>query len=485
MKTSKITNIAKNTSYFTFALILQKIISFTYFALIARSLGPENLGKYYFAISFASIFAIFIDFGLANVVTREVAKVKDNAQAKAQSLISSVLAIKIPISILIFGIIILIINLLDYPDLTRNLVYLSAICVILDSFSLAFLSIIRGFHNLIFESIGAVIFQLLVLIFGLSFLYSDLGLIWLMGALIIASSFFFIYSALALIIRFKIKLVPKFNFTLIKSIFLITLPFGIFAIFQKIYTFLDSVLLSVLAGDEYVGLYQVAFKIVNALQFLPLAFTASLYPAFSSYWIQNRDQLKISFERSMNYLMIISLPIVAGIISLADKIILIFKQAEFASSIIPLQIIIIAIIFIFLAYPIGSLLNACDRQKINTQIMGIALIASIGLNLILIPYFNTVGASITVVVTNCLILTIGLFQAYKIIEYSKLKLLIIFLKTLASALIMSALAIYAKELINIFVLIPICGVVYFGVLFLVGGYSREDIFSILSTFNKK
>ena len=47
----KITNIAKNTSYFTLALILQKVISFTYFILIARALGPEDLGKYYFAIS--------------------------------------------------------------------------------------------------------------------------------------------------------------------------------------------------------------------------------------------------------------------------------------------------------------------------------------------------------------------------------------------------------------------------------------------------
>ena len=477
----KITNIAKNTSYFTFALILQKILSLAYFTLIARSLGPDNLGKYYFAISFASIFAIFIDFGLANVVTREIAKEKN----KAQGLISSILAIKIPASILIFGVIICLINLLNYPSLTRNLVYLSAICVILDSFSLSFLSIIRGFHNLIFESIGAVVFQLIVLISGLSFLYSGLGLVWLMTALIIASTFFFIYSALILTIRFKIKLIPKFDITLIKPIFIITLPFGIFAIFQKVYTFLDSVLLSILAGDKYVGLYQIAFKIVNALQFLPLAFMASLYPAFASYWVSNRGQLKISFERSMSYLMIISLPIVLGIISLADKIILIFKKEEFIASIAPLQIIIISIIFIFLNYPIGSLLNACDKQKTNTQIMGIALVISITMNLILIPHFNTIGASITVVVTNFLILTMGLIKAREIINYSKLKLFKIFIKTFAAALVMGALAIYLKESINIFILIPICGVVYFGVLFLLRGYNKEDIVSIVSTFNSR
>ena len=60
---AKIANIAKNTSYFTVALIMQKVITFGYFILLARYLFPDSLGKYYLAISFTTIFAIFIDFG--------------------------------------------------------------------------------------------------------------------------------------------------------------------------------------------------------------------------------------------------------------------------------------------------------------------------------------------------------------------------------------------------------------------------------------
>jgi O-antigen/teichoic acid export membrane protein len=59
----KIASIAKNTSYFTAALILQKVVSFSYFTILARNLIPEDLGKFYFAISFTTIFAIFIDLG--------------------------------------------------------------------------------------------------------------------------------------------------------------------------------------------------------------------------------------------------------------------------------------------------------------------------------------------------------------------------------------------------------------------------------------
>lgn len=71
---NKIKNIAKNTSYLTLALVIQKVISFLYFVILARNLDPEFLGKYYFAISFTTIFAIFIDFGLVNYLTRETAK---------------------------------------------------------------------------------------------------------------------------------------------------------------------------------------------------------------------------------------------------------------------------------------------------------------------------------------------------------------------------------------------------------------------------
>src|SRR3989338_3907847 len=93
--TEKIANIAKNTSYFTLALVLQKIISFTYFTLIARALGPEDLGKYYFAISFASVFSILIDIGLTNVLTREIAREKN----KANIYLGSVMAVQLPLSV--------------------------------------------------------------------------------------------------------------------------------------------------------------------------------------------------------------------------------------------------------------------------------------------------------------------------------------------------------------------------------------------------
>lgn len=478
--TQKINNIVRNTSYLTFAMILQKIISFTYFILLARNLGPENLGKYYFAISFTAIFSIFIDIGLTNVLTREVAKNNKNTS----NLLNSVLAIKIPLAGVSLFFVILLINFMDYGQLTRQLVYITSICMILDSFTASFYAILRGFHNLTYESISSVIFQLIVLIFGLSAIYSGLSLQYIASALVLASIFNVTFSFTALKKNTKVKIKPIYNPLLLKKILKITIPFAFFAIFQKTYMYLDSVLLSILAGDKYVGYYQIAFKIIFALQVFPMAFVASLYPAMSNYWINNKKQLNISFERAVSYLIILSLPITVGTIAIADKLILIFKD-EFQAAIIPMQIIMLSVLFIFINFPIGALLNACDKQKQNTINMGIVVTISIILNLILIPKFNVIGASITVLITNITMTILGFFYAWKIIKYNYKRILTVFIKSMLSAILMGVSAFYLKTYANIILVIGVSATIYFILLFLLKAYTKNDIMSIINTFKKK
>lgn len=476
---TKINNIAKNTSYLTLALILQKIISFTYFTLLARYVGPANLGKYYLAISITTIFAIFIDLGFANVLIREVAK----DQARAPKWLANILALKLPLALLSLGAVFILVNALGYDSLTKNLVYISSLSMVLDSFTVTFFAVARGYHNLKYESVSSIVFQLIVLICGYSALLLGGGLIPAMAALALASTFNFTYSFL--IVRQRLKVAVKFAWDkgLIREILIVSWPFAVYAIFQRLYTYLDSVLLSVMASDYEVGLYQVAFKIIFALQFLPMAFTASLYPAMSSYWQTNREQLVISFERALNYLIIISLPIIFGAITLADKIVLLFKTG-YEGAILPLQISISSLFFIFLNFPVGSLLNACDRQKKNTFNMGLVMISSLVLNFILIPRYQAVGASVTVLLTNALMFVLGMVFVKKIIPYRLVKNLKIFFKVLAASIVMAAVVLVVKESGNVFGATILGGLVYFGSLFLLGGFKKADIISVWQSFKR-
>lgn len=488
----KINNIAKNTSYYTMALVMQKVVSFAYFAMLARSLSPEDLGKYYFAISFTSIFGIFIDIGLFNFLTREVAKNNDQnpnqenggKKAFAQNILSTVMSIKIPTAIFSALLVAILANVFHYSSVIKFLIYLSSISMVLDSFSITFYAVMRGFHNLKFESVGVFLFQVIVFVFGFFSLRAGLGLDWLIIALALASLFGFTYSSLTLYFRFGINIRPRWNKALMWSMLVTSSSFALFGILQRMYTYVDQVLLQWLAGEKYVGLYQVPFKIIFALQFLPMAFTASLYPAFSSYWRNNREQLPVSFTRAINYLLIISMPISGGVIILAYDIVRIFK-AEYIEAVVPLQIIIAAVIFMFLNFPIGSLLNACDKQKVNTKIIAVGLIVSVILNLILIPQYQAIGAGITILATNILMFVLGMIQVVKIIDYRYKNNVITFLKILVSIVIMMVAAFVLKQYFNIFVNVAISGVIYLAALFMMRGFAKEDVFSIAQSFSRK
>jgi O-antigen/teichoic acid export membrane protein len=299
----------------------------------------------------------------------------------------------------------------------------------------------------------------------------------------LASIYNFSYALLVVKNKFKIAIRLAYDKILMKEIWVISWPFAAYGIFQRLYTYLDSVLLSIFAGDAQVGLYQIAFKIIFALQFLPSAFTASLYPAMSSYWHNNREQLLVSFERSINYLIIISLPIIVGSIVLADKIILLFK-AGYSEALLPLEISIVSLFFIFINFPIGSLLNACDKQRKNTLNMGIVMVASIVMNLILIPQFKAVGASITVLATNILMFVLGIYWVKKIIPYHYGKNLKIFAKVLLSSVVMGIIIFWGKTYLNVFIATIIGAMIYFVLLLILGGFKKDDLTSILQSFKR-
>ena len=472
--------LAKNTSYFTLALILQKIISLSYFTIYARALGPADLGKYYFAISVTSIFSIFIDFGLANVVTREVAKFPE----KAKSILANVLAAKLPLAILTVVAVLGWGKFSNYEALTMNLLYISSFAMVFDSFTNTFFAVARGFHNLKFESIASIIFQLIILLASLFILHENLGIVWLMGTLALASIFNLGYSLSVIKFVWKMSVRPSLDKALLKELFAIALPFGVFVIVQRFYTYFDSVLLFRLAGDRAVGLYQVPFKIIIALQFLPMAFVASLYPALSSYWHTAREKLAGLFEQAIIYCSIIAVPVSLGSIFLAEKIVKLFSS-QFDESALLLKVSMAAVPFMFLGFPVGSLLNACDRQKRNTINMTITAIISAVLNLILIPRLGVLGACITTLITSILMLSLGWQVIPSITKLHWKKVLSSLLRIILSGFVMVVVVVSVKNLLNPIITIIIAAITYALMLLLFGVVKKSDVFSFINSFRNK
>lgn len=473
--------VAKNTSYYTIALIIQKIISFGYFSYLAVQIGAENLGKYTFALSFTTIFAVLIDLGLASVVTREVAKYKE----RAGEYLTAVLAVKIPLSLLTYLIVVGLINLMGNPAITRQLIYLSGIIMIIDSFTLTFYSIFRGFHNLKVESLGTIVFQILVAGSGIMLVQITHDVRILILAVLFGSAFNLIYSLILLIGKLKIKLSLKPDKTLFKSLMIITIPFALAGIFTRVYGYIDSVFLHQFVSDQAVGHYSIPYKITFALQFIPLAFVAALYPAFATFFNDSKERLKQTFQKSFIYLSMIAVPITFGIASLADKVILHIYSEAYLASITPLRILIAGLPFLFINFPLGALLNACNRQTRNTVNIGIIMVINVVLNLILIPKYSVIGAAASSTFSTILMFLLQLYVAGKIVKMDAGYLIKQLAKVIFAGVIMYLVIIGLKDLVFYLLLIPIAAAVFFLILLATEGFTIREFKELLKSVSQK
>ena len=445
---------AKNTLFMTSASILQKIISFVYFTLIARSIGVEGTGKYFLALSFTTIFVVFVDLGMTNVLVREASRVKDHIQ----KYLSTVLAVKLVLGVLAYGSVLVVSSILYSDSELRQMIWLSGFTMLFDSFNWTVYGVLRALGDLRFESISITASQLLSLIFGGIFLFFHFPLIYLILAFTLPSACNAVYATFIVYRRFGCVPIPKFHRETFKILWAITIPFALAAIFARVYGYIDTLFLKQILGSEAVGYYSTPYKITFAFQFIPLALTAALYPRLSECFLHAKDTFISVLHDSIKYLLVVSMPISIGIAVLARPIILFLFTDTFLPSVLPLQILIVSLVFSFLSFPIGAALNASDRQKTQTTIVGFVMIINILLNLWLIPQIGVSGAAISALVGNFLLTFLGYIYLSQSIKIDHTMFVFTFLKVLISGIIMGA------GVLMVFPVFGLFGAIFFGIL---------------------
>lgn len=459
---------------------MQKVFSFVYFTLIARHIGAEGTGKYFFALSFTTIFVVFIDLGLTQVLIREGSKSKE----KLQKYFSSVIFSKIFFAILTYIAAVVTIKLMGYSIETKHLVYLSAVTMIFDSLHLTIYGILRAIGNLKYEAIGIVGSQLLTLILGTTFLYLNFPLIYLIAAFTIPSFLNLIYAATILYKKYHLSLKPTFDREVMKFFASIAVPFALAAVFARVYSYIDSILLSKLLGDAEVGWYSIPYKITYSFQFIPLALMAALYPRFSEYFVTNKERLAYIFERGMKYLLIMVFPVVVGIGILSRDIILSIYTEEYVNSIMPLKILLLGLVFSYMSFPIGAFLNACNRQVTQTTIVFFVMVINIVLNLTLIPIYGVSGAAIAALVGNLILTTVGYMIIPRITKISHSFILKTILQ-LAIATFVMGLAVYYTNLNYHYTVAILAGAITYPImLFVTRSITKEQIVEAVQLVRK-
>jgi O-antigen/teichoic acid export membrane protein len=147
---------------------------------------------------------------------------------------------------------------------------------------------------------------------------------------------------------------------------------------------------------------------------------------------------------------------------------------EFSQSVPALQVLIWAVVFLFIEYPFGSLLNATGNEKRNTWNRGIQLVFFIGMNIFLIPRFGFMGAVYTALSTSALIVVLGAWPARKLVVIFNKSFIMVLFKLLLSAAVMGGVIIWLREQFSFLYIIPLAMVIYALMLLVLRVYGHED-----------
>ncbi len=279
--------LTKNIGFSAISQIIGAILAFILIIYVARFLGEAQFGDYSFAISFTSLFVIFADIGINQLIIREIAR--DNSLTGEY--ITNVSFLKILLSVITFGIIALTINLMHYPQYVVYVVYLFGIYTLLDSFSQIFMSIFQAFEKMEYVAITTIVIKIIITILALFLLFSGYGLIELAYAYVLVG---IIQVVLSLFISIKKITKPtlKLNFSLWRHLTIKSLPFGLNTLFAMMFFRIDSILLSILENNVAVGIYSAAYNPLLAIGSMLSTITISaLYPVMSRYYVSSKDSL--------------------------------------------------------------------------------------------------------------------------------------------------------------------------------------------------
>ncbi|WP_048190940.1 flippase [Methanobacterium sp. SMA-27] len=466
-----IQKISKNIGLIVISQILTYVLAFFTVIYTARYLGADGFGIISLALSIGAIFGVFVDMGISTLMVRELARDK----SLSNKYISNSILMKILLSFITFCLVVLTVKIIGYNQIESIVIYVITISVILTSFFGLLNSLFQANEKMEYLAMANIINSAVLLLFTIIGIFYGLSIIYFAGIYVFTSTIVLIYCLIVYLLKFS-NIKFEFDLSFWKPTLKESWSFGIIFLSGMLYTYIDSIMLSILKTTEAVGWYSAAYRLMYIALLLPNAINIVIFPVMSRmYSNSSKNSLNLLNERYFKYMIIVGIPLGFGTTLLAKQVILLLYGNVYIPSIISLQILVWAIVLTFAGASYTQLLQSTNKQLIITKISIACLIINIILNLILIPPYSYIGASFATFITEAVLVGYIIFITYKLgygISYKiVLKDLI---KVLFATSIMSIFIWYFNSL-NFFLVLIVAIIIYFITLYIVRGIDDVDI----------
>lgn len=408
--------LARKIAYNVVIVSVLKVVSTVFLSLfsiklITGYLGQEGFGQYATVLAFFAFFSAIADLGIGMITVREISR--DNADEKR--ILGNVLSLRLLSSGSIFLLSPLLIFFFGYPAELKEGILIAAFAIVFSTMSLVLNGIFQkrvAMHQVAMIEFVGKILQVAFIAFAVA---RDWGFLSIVSAILVSMSF----NAVSVFVasRRHIRFPLRFEKAYWKEFLHESYPMGITAIITFLYFKLDTILLSVLRPAAEVGIYNVAYKIMENLIFFPAMLAGLIIPLLSKYLLSDRKKFDLIASKTFKVFFLIVVPIVVGTLFLAQDIILIVSGREFLASANVLRVLIFSLAFIFFGHFFNMILLVANAQKKLMWTLSAAALFNITANLFLIPRFSYMGSAIASVATEMFVVGAAAFIAFRHIGY--------------------------------------------------------------------
>ena len=228
--------------------------------------------------------------------------------------------------------------------------------------------------------------------------------------------------------------------------------------------YLDGICLTYFSGLNAVADYRnVAMPTVSILSYFASSVGAVLFPMSSELWEKGyKETLAYGVEKVFLYSLVIVVPLALLMAYFPTVIINLLFTSQYLTASSAIVILSLGAVFSTINSIGFSVLNGIGKPNLSTKILYIGATFNLIFNILLIPKYSIIGASITTVLGYIIMCIFQIKYLNKSLEYNFLNkkwILIILLGIFSLTPV-----IFIKDIVNNTLLQLIsCGVVYFGV----------------------
>jgi O-antigen/teichoic acid export membrane protein len=432
--------------------------------VVTRYLGPKDYGKYTLALMYVQIFGVLADVGLFTTVVREISK----APERTEELVGNTLVLRLLLAIVVIAAAAGVSLLLPYEPEVRTAILIAGAPLLFGMLTTTYVAVLQARLRMGRSVVGDVVGRAVSLSLLALVVTADLGFYAVLvtaaaGALVTLVITWALTRGLA-------RIRPLANIAVWRSLLKAALPLGLALAINALYFRADTLIISLYEPYGQVGLYTLAYRVLELALVVGTVFLNSTFPVLSEAVARDEARARRTIQLSTEVCVALGAPLVAGGLVLAPQVIELAGGADFDEAAVPLRILLTAGALAWVNGVFGYALIARERQASALWLNLSALAFNVGFNFLLVPRYGIEAAAIVTVASEVLIL-IGSYPLMRR-HYGFFPRPRTLLPALLAAAAMAAL-LWVFDGAPLAVLVPLGAAVYGGLLWLLSPASRE------------